>query len=169
MRKIPSSYVGDAGEHFVLGELLRRGILAAQSPRNAPDHDIIAVDGKKSLKIRVKTKTGAGDSFRWNTKSDGTMFGAAARNEVVVLVDLGADQPTFYALAALDLERKMKKWIDEWLAEPGRGGRKRGETGMRFLYPARASLERYEGENAWALIERMLGRTAEQTNEVTQT
>jgi len=179
--RLGSSLIGNAGEYFVLAELLRRGIVAALAPRNMPDYDILAVDGTQSLKIRVKTKTSRADSFVWNVKPDGRIFGTATKNDVAVLVDLGnLEAPIFYALKVRDLESKMKKWYDEWLAAPGRGGRKRGETRTRRLFPKwqgqfdeesqsyeyeRGHFEQYEGEKAWELIEHMLGRIGEQTGD----
>jgi hypothetical protein len=168
-----TAFIGDAGEHFVLAELLRRRIVAALAPRNIANYDILAVEGSQSLKIRVKTKTAAANSFRWNTKQDRTMFGPATENEVVVLVDLGdLKPPTYYALTVLDLERKMNEWMARWLALPDRAGKQRIDRGQRFLFTdwrgendefERSHLEQYEGEKAWGLIEELLGKAGEQT------
>jgi hypothetical protein len=107
VKKIGTALIGNAGEHFVLAELLRRGLVAALAPRNMPDYDILAVNEAKSLKIRVKTKTSAANSWRWSTKADATLFGETTDNDVVVLVDLGnLDSPKYYALAASELEAK---------------------------------------------------------------
>ena len=34
--------VGNAGEYYVMAELLKRGIIAALAPRNSPSFDILA-------------------------------------------------------------------------------------------------------------------------------
>ena len=55
---IEKNLVGAAGEHLVLSRLLRRGLLAAQSPRGAKKADIIVhpIDGGTPWLIQVKTK-----------------------------------------------------------------------------------------------------------------
>jgi len=50
-------FIGSAGEYYVMAELLKRGIISALAPRNTPVFDILAVKGKSSIKIRVKTKS----------------------------------------------------------------------------------------------------------------
>lgn len=62
--------IGNAGEYLVVGELLKRGIIAAPAPRNSPGFDVLATNGIKSLNIRVKTKTEAADSWVWVCKKD---------------------------------------------------------------------------------------------------
>jgi hypothetical protein len=44
--------IGNAGEYYVVAELLKRGIIAALAPRNAPSFDILATKGTCEL---VKT------------------------------------------------------------------------------------------------------------------
>jgi len=48
--------IGNAGEYYVVAELLKRGIVAALAPRNAPSFDILTTRGNRTVKIRVKTK-----------------------------------------------------------------------------------------------------------------
>jgi hypothetical protein len=164
VKKVGSSLIGNSGEHFVLAELLRRGIVAALAPRNMPDYDILAINGKRSLKIRVKTKT-ATRSFRWNAKADGTMFGSTTKNDVVILVDLGnLESPAYYAIGSAVLEKKMTEWMGLWLAEPKADGTPRTDTGQRFLYMG-SHLQPYAGDKAWALIDRLLVRDPDGTTE----
>ena len=134
-----SALIGNAGEYFVLAELLRRGIVAALAPRNMADYDILAVDDTRSVKIRVKTKTAAADSFVWNAKADGeTIFRGTGGNDISILVDLDTpdSRPLYYGLRTSDLDMELKKGYNEWLAAPGRGGGKRGETRVRRLFPS---------------------------------
>ena len=49
--------IGNAGEYYVMAELLKRGIIAALVPRNAPSFDILATSNNRNIKIRVKTKS----------------------------------------------------------------------------------------------------------------
>ena len=41
--------IGNAGEFYVAAELLKRGVIAALAPRNAPTFDILATKGKKMV------------------------------------------------------------------------------------------------------------------------
>ena len=66
--------IGNAGEYLVVGELLKRGVIAAPAPRNNPGFDVLATNGINSLNIRVKTKTEASGSWVWICKKDGTIF-----------------------------------------------------------------------------------------------
>jgi hypothetical protein len=61
--------IGNAGEYYVVAELLRRGIIAALAPRNAPAFDVLATKGKITVRIRVKT-TG----WHYVTKKNGSIF-----------------------------------------------------------------------------------------------
>ena len=49
--------IGNAGEYYVVAELLKRGVIAALAPRNDPAFDIIATKGSRTVRIRVKTKS----------------------------------------------------------------------------------------------------------------
>jgi len=49
--------IGNAGEFYVMAELLKRGVIAGLTPRNARAFDILATKDNKTVKIRVKTKS----------------------------------------------------------------------------------------------------------------
>jgi hypothetical protein len=66
--------VGNAGEYYVMAELLKQGIIAALAPRNSPAFDILATKGDKTVRIRVKTKSEEYNSWRWVAKKDGAIF-----------------------------------------------------------------------------------------------
>ena len=51
------SLIGNAGEYYVVAELLKRSVVAALAPRNTPSFDILAIKGNRSARIRVKTKS----------------------------------------------------------------------------------------------------------------
>jgi hypothetical protein len=56
--KLSTSILGGAGEHFVMGELLRRGLIAARAPEGVPNFDIVINDleGERLAAIQVKTR-----------------------------------------------------------------------------------------------------------------
>lgn len=149
--------IGNAGEYFVVGELLRRGIVAALAPRNAPGFDVLAVDGDASANIRVKSKTDAAGMWRWNAKEDGSIFRTITDNDFTVLVDLkdSREPPEFFVLKTRDLDSALKRDFDQWKNTPGRGGRLRDASNpIRGLgdwgdhYPAMLK----EARQNWELI-----------------
>jgi hypothetical protein len=121
-----SSIIGNAGEYLVVGELLRRGIIAGPAPRNAPNFDIIATNtnGTKFLNIRVKTKE-TSNSWVWMTKKDGDIFKYLhEENDYTVLVDLRTNEqsPEYYIVPTSQLNSKLKEIFDLWIkSSPKRG------------------------------------------------
>src|SRR4051812_1558600 len=63
--------IGGAGEYLVVGELLKRGWLAALTPRGMKHFDVFATKGDKTIYLRVKTKSADADIFRWNRRKGG--------------------------------------------------------------------------------------------------
>jgi hypothetical protein len=117
--------IGNAGEYLVVGELLRRGIIAAPAPRNIPGFDVLATSGFKSLNIRVKTKTEAADSWVWMCKKDGSIFkNINEEADISVMVDLKNEKnsPEYYIVPTLMLEQKLRSINDIWVKSPPKRG-----------------------------------------------
>lgn len=132
--------LGNAGEHFVMAELLRRDIIAGLLPRNAPGMDILATAGKRSLKIRVKTKSSEADSWVWMAKGEGTdevIFFALHnddRDDLTALVDVpDAGAPEIHLVLTSALDAFLKQDHRQWLARPGKRGQPHKPTRMRRL------------------------------------
>lgn len=66
--------IGNAGEYYVVAELLKRGIIAALAPRNSPAFDILATNSERTVRIRVKTKSSEYSDWQWNAKKDDSIF-----------------------------------------------------------------------------------------------
>jgi len=66
--------IGNSGEYYVVAELLKRGIIAALAPRNAPSFGILATRGSHTVKIRVKTKSQEYPIWQYSVKKDGSIF-----------------------------------------------------------------------------------------------
>jgi hypothetical protein len=151
---------GDAAEHFVLAELLRREIVAALAPRNMPSYDILAVNGTNSAKVRVKSKTAA-DTFVWNAKKDGKIFTDVTANDFSVLVDMGVSTsaPLYYVVPTADLEARLQDRYQEWLKTPGKGDRSHKPNRMRRLDDPgwQQWLANYKGPNGWPRLLKALG------------
>ena len=63
-----TSLTGAAGEHFVMSELLRRGMIAALAPAGVPNCDIVVTNdiGDRLCAIQVKTRLGKGADCGWH-------------------------------------------------------------------------------------------------------
>lgn len=120
------SLIGNSGEHYVLAELLKRGIIAAMTPRNTPAFDILATNGKESVRIRVKTKSEEYKDYQWNLKKDGVIFRLLSRkNDFVVLVNIkkSDSRPDFHIVPTVKVDSWIKASFRKWLETPGRHGR----------------------------------------------
>ncbi len=155
-----SSLYGDAAEHFVIAELLRREVVAALGPRNMANYDILAIHGEKSARIRVKSKMNA-DTFVWNAKKDGTIFAEITDNDFSVLVDLGSGlaHPEIFIVPTSELGKRIEERYQTWLKSPGKGGRPHKPNKMRRLDDPnwREWLSAYSGENGWNRLLSSLG------------
>ncbi|MBM4041561.1 MAG: hypothetical protein FJ290_23930 [Planctomycetes bacterium] len=146
--------VGNAGEHYVVAELLKRGVIAALTPRNSPAFDILATRDDRTVRVRVKTKSEQYNDWQWVVKKDGTLFRRLARHDdFTVLVNLTQQTRdlTFYILPTWKLNRWLVKDFDDWLKTPGKKGRrhdpantKRNLTFPKFQGRLRRHLEAWD-------------------------
>lgn len=113
-RQGQGTLVGNAGEYFVVAELLRRGWIAALAPRNAPAFDVLATHGGRTVRIRVKTRSEArADKWQWNAKADGTIFPELGESDddFTVLVTLPEDpkqRPAYYVLPTASVDSRLR-------------------------------------------------------------
>ncbi len=148
--------IGNAGEYYVVAELLKRGIIAALAPRNAPAFDILATNRGKTTRIRVKTKTEHYDIWQWAVKKDGSIFrDITNRDDFTVLVNLTMDhrEMTFYVMPTSRLNKWLVRDFKEWLATPGKRGQPHSSSNpKRSLSYKRhkTALEQYQ--NNWDIL-----------------
>jgi len=154
--------IGNAGEYLVVGELLRREVIAAPAPRNNPGFDVLATTGTVSVNIRVKTKTQAANSWVWNCKKDGTIFGKLSnKSDFTILVDLKDTKtsPEYYILPTTELDRKLRDIFDYWLHSPAKRGKPHAsDNRMRRIGESTHQqewLSQWKGK--WSLILNALG------------
>lgn len=117
--------IGNAGEYFVTAELLKRGVIAALAPRNAPAFDILATNPEKTVRIRVKTKTEGYDVWQWSAKKDGPIFRHLQQEgDFTVLVNLTLETKgmEYFVLPTPVLNTWLVKGFEDWLATPGKKG-----------------------------------------------
>jgi hypothetical protein len=118
--------IGNAGEYYVMAELLKRGIIAALAPRNAPSFDILATRGNRTVRIRVKTKSQEYPIWQYSVKKDGSIFRDLSKNrDFTVLVDLAmaTKDLKFYIVSTYQINKWLKKDFKEWVKTPGKNNR----------------------------------------------
>ncbi|MGH2372145.1 MAG: hypothetical protein ACRDIC_01515 [bacterium] len=136
--------IAAAGEYAVMAELLKRGVVAALTPRNAPSFDILATQDHRTVRLRVKTKSAASaDGWHYLVKKDGTLFrdfDANGVDDFTVLVDMGAPgQPNDYFVVPTALvERILEEDFIRWRDTPGKNGQPHDPTNrLRLLHRSR--------------------------------
>ena len=119
--------IGNAGEYYVVAELLKRGIVAALAPRNAPAFDILATRGNRTVRIRVKTKSQEYPIWQYSAKKDGkSIFRDLSKNgDVTVLVDLTMETKDlkFYIVPTHQINTWLREGFDEWVNTLGKNDR----------------------------------------------
>lgn len=123
--------IGNAGEHYVMAELLKRGVIAALAPRNAPSFDILATKRNQTVRIRVKTKSEEFREWQWMTKKDGSIFRDLSKDgDFSVLVDLTKETKNmrFYVLPTHILDSWLRETFDNWAKTLGRDNRPHDAT-----------------------------------------
>ena len=147
------SLVGNAGEFYVVAELLKRGVVAALAPRNAPSFDILATKGNQTVRIRVKTKSQEYTDWQWMAKKDGSIFRDLSKDgDFTILVDLAmeAKDLKFYILQTTQVDSWLEEDHKKWLKTPGKKGRPHDPTNKkRNLNQDRYGKELSPYLNAW--------------------
>ena len=118
--------IGNAGEYYVMAELLKRGIIAALAPRNAPSFDILATRKNQTVKIRVKTKSQEYPIWQYSAKKDGSIFRDLSKHrDFTVLVDLAMATKNlkFYIVSTYRINKWLNKDFEEWVNTPGKNSR----------------------------------------------
>lgn len=152
------------GEHLVVAELGRRGIVAAPFAGNVPDIDILAYNGGRTVALQVKA-LGSGSAqvdarsflnirFEGETQIiDGVI--ALDRDLIFVLVCIGAERSgdRFFVFTQGELQDLI--FINHTAALHKHGGRRPKNWQSTHCAYGPASLP--HAENNWELIERRLG------------
>jgi hypothetical protein len=145
--------IGNAGEYYVMAELLKRGVVAGLLPRNAPAFDILATKGGHSVRIRVKTKSAQYDSWRWVAKEDKSLFRDLSREgDHTVLVNLSDDTRDleFYVIPTHELNKWLCDDFEKWCNTPGKNGRPHDpENKLRALCLSKEAERLEPHRNGW--------------------
>ena len=148
--------IGNAGEYFVTAELLKRGYIAALAPRNSHSFDILATNIAKTIKIRVKTKTGPYNVWQWSAKIDGIIFtNLEESDDFTVLVNLTDETKDmeYYVLPTKVLDEWLRKDFDDWVSTPGKHGQPHAlDNPKRNLVYSKFSMQLEPNLNNWDIL-----------------
>jgi hypothetical protein len=139
MSKVSSVILGAAGEHFVMAELLRRGLVAAKAPEGVPNFDIVItdIDGERLAALQVKTRRDLkGGDKGWHMKAKHDRL--KAERMFYVFVDVGRDQSSpvsFFVLPSKVVAHVCKTSHENWLETPNSKGGQHKQSEMRRLLP----------------------------------
>ena len=105
--------IGNAGEYFVMGELLRRGCDAQLADRNTKGYDLLVVGRHSSEKVEVKTSR----THSWRVKpKDFTKFDRL--NQITVYVHISKDlakHPRYFIVRNRDIRKRLDN-VSMWKA-----------------------------------------------------
>lgn len=129
---------GAAGEHYVMCQLLRRGLIAALAPVGVPNADIVVTDqiGDRLCAVQVKTRRDKGSDGGWHMGLKHETIESA--NLFYAFVDFGRDlvsQPNSFIVPSHIVADVLRRSHQTWLATPGRKGQKRKDGNMRRFLP----------------------------------
>ena len=132
--------VGNAGEYFVAGELMRRGYTVAFPLTNTPDYDILAIhkESKRQLAIQVKTSkdtylTDGGKErklHKWRLTKKAESLQSDNMYYVFVILN-GLEMPQYYIVPSKTVAERVKTDYEEWLKQPGAKGQPHKDNNVR--------------------------------------
>ncbi len=148
--------VGNAGEYYVVAELLKRGVIAALAPRNSPAFDILATKDDRTIRIRVKTKSEEYNGWHWMAKLNGELFrDLHSQGDFTILVNLTLETANmeYFIVPTTILNQWLIDDFSAWVATPGVNNRPHDPNNRfrDFRYKDHASqLVAYK--NGWEIL-----------------
>jgi len=133
-----STVLGAAGEHYVMCQLLRRGLIAALAPVGVPNTDIVVTDdlGDRLCAIQVKARLDKGSDGGWHMSAKHEQI--ASDLLFYAFVDFGrslTDQPRCFILPSRVVASVIAKSHKNWLNTPGKNGKVHNHTNFRRFLP----------------------------------
>ena len=128
------SLVGPAGEHFVLYQLYRRGLLAALAPPGVPEVDIIVLDQHQVVRvgIQVKARTKGRDGG-WHMRRKHQ--GLRSPQLYYAFVDFEPNIPITYIIPSAVVAQLLEASHRAWLGALGARGQPHRDHDMRRVQP----------------------------------
>jgi hypothetical protein len=136
--RIDSVIIGNAGEHYIMCQLLRRGWVAALAPTGVPNMDIIVTDkdSRKLCSISVKTRRDIGSDKGWHMGAKHERINAP--DLFYCFIDFGkgpTDAARCYVLPSAVVCDVISVSHMAWLRQPGVRHKERRDNPMRRLLP----------------------------------
>jgi hypothetical protein len=118
---------GQAGEHFVVAEIHRRGALAALLPPGFGEFDIVAFDTHHTVRVSIQVKSLGRTSSVWQTSTThgrrlADIPRGERRNRFWAMVDLRPEAPDYYLVPEPWIRNEIATAHDAYLAQ--RGGKR---------------------------------------------
>ena len=142
-----STILGAAGEHFVMSQLLRRGMIAALAPTGVPNADIIVTDklGDRLCAVQVKVRRDIGSDGGWHMGEKHESL--VSPNLFYCFVNFGktlADQPKTWVLPSEIVAQSIRDMYGHWLITPGKKGQPHKDGNLRRFLPEYKPLSDYK-------------------------
>jgi hypothetical protein len=149
--------IGNAGEYYVMAELLKRNVVAALAPRNAPWFDILATHRGRTARIRVKTKSEDSSVWQWVAKKDRTILSfpdEAVGADVTVLVYLAMDTRNlaFFVIPSRVINDWLMRDFEDYISVHGPKGPRNPESRKRNLHYKQYEVTLSEYRDRWDLL-----------------
>lgn len=147
-----STVLGAAGEHYVMCQLLRRGLIAALAPAGVPNADVIVTDeiGDRHCAIQVKARRNIGSDGGWHMKPKHEEI--SSPRLFYCFVDFGSsltDQPKCLVIPSAIVAKALHATHRAWLAMPGKKGQAHNDSNVRRLRPEYKNLELDAYKSGW--------------------
>lgn len=138
-----TTLLGAAGEHYVMSQLLRRGLIAALAPQGVPNLDIVISDvsGTRQFGVQVKSRLDKGADGGWHMGAKHESI--ASPSLFYCFVDFGrgaGDMPKTYVIPSEIVATVLKESHMTWLSNPGKDGHIRQDSKVRRLVPDYSAL-----------------------------
>lgn len=147
-----TSLTGAAGEHYVMSELLRRGMIAALAPAGVPNCDIVVTDaiGDRLFAVQVKTRRGKGSDRGWHMGKKHEALTSPTLFYCFVDFAMGTAEPPFtYVVPAAVVAQTLRECHAAWLAQPGAKGQAHNDSDFRRFLPDYSHLKMGRYEDGW--------------------
>jgi len=132
--KVPTSLIGAAGEHFVMFQLYRRGLMVGQPPQGVADVDLLVLDERAQImkNIQVKTRSKGSDGG-WHMKTKHERL--VSDRLWYVFVDMEQESPVCYVVPSAVVARVVRESHSTWLSLPAKNGQVHRDSDMRRVRP----------------------------------
>ncbi|AOZ70199.1 hypothetical protein LPB142_13455 [Rhodobacter xanthinilyticus] len=133
-----TTLLGAAGEHYVMAQLLTRGLIAALAPQGVPNLDIVVsdIEGRRQFGVQVKSRQNRGSDGGWHMGEKHETIAAPSLFYCFVdFGDIGETVPVCYILPSETVAKVIRETHQAWLSRPGRLGQVRNNSKLRRLVP----------------------------------